>query len=54
LYEDYAPKMNDVMTVPEKLDNPKQTVICPDEKPSTLHGEVRPATGREARRDSED
>jgi len=57
LNERYVANMEDVLAVYEKPYNPEQPVICLDEKPITLHGEVRPATaaqpGREARRDSE-
>ena len=39
------------------LMNPQQPVVCLDEKPITLHADVRPASpalpGREARRDNE-
>ncbi len=38
-------------------DNPQEPVLCVDEKPITLHADVRPAStaipGREARRDNE-
>lgn len=41
----------------ELPDNPQEPVVCLDEKPVTLHAEVRPLSpaepGREARRDSE-
>ena len=41
----------------ERSYDPTQPVVCLDEKPVTLHADVRPATraapGREARRDSE-
>jgi hypothetical protein len=53
----YIANMEDVLAMYEKAYNPKQPVVCLDEKPITLHGEVRPGTaakpGREARRDSE-
>ena len=53
----YIANMEDVLAIYEKSYNPKQPVVCLDEKPITLHAEVRPATaaspGREARRDSE-
>jgi hypothetical protein len=49
--------MEDVLEVYEAPYNPKEPVVCLDEKPVTLHAEVRPASaavpGREARRDSE-
>ena len=49
--------MEDVLEVYEAPYDPKEPVVCLDEKPVTLHAEVRPASaavpGREARRDSE-
>ncbi len=57
LNERYIANMEDVLAIYEKPYNPKQPVVCLDEKPITLHADVRPATaakpGREARRDSE-
>ena len=57
LTEDYIAKMEDVLEVYERPYNPKQPLGCVDEKPVTLHADVRPASaaapGREARRDSE-
>ncbi len=57
LTEEYITKMEDVLEVYEAPLNPKEPVVCLDEKPVTLHAEVRPASaatpGREARRDSE-
>jgi transposase len=57
LTEEYISKMEDVLEVYEKPQDPKEPVVCLDEKPVTLHAEVRPpraaAPGREARRDSE-
>jgi hypothetical protein len=57
LTDDYISKMEDVLEVYEKPYDPKEPVVCLDEKPVTLHAEVRPpsaaAPGREARRDSE-
>jgi hypothetical protein len=54
---DYVAKMEDVLETYEKPYDPKQPVVCLDEKPITLHAEVRPASpaapGREARRDNE-
>lgn len=53
----YIANMEDVLALYEKAYDATQPVVCLDEKPITLHGEVRPATaakpGREARRDSE-
>jgi hypothetical protein len=57
LTEEYITKMEDVLEVYEAPYDPKEPVVCLDEKPVTLHAEVRPASaavpGREARRDSE-
>ena len=57
LTEDYVAKMEDVLKRYEGPYNPKEPVVCVDEKPVTLHADVRPPSparpGREARRDSE-
>jgi DDE superfamily endonuclease len=57
LNEDYVTKMEDVLETYERPYNPKEPVVCLDEKPVTLHADVRPASpaapGREARRDNE-
>jgi hypothetical protein len=57
LNADYIAKMEDVLETYEQPCDPKQPVACLDEKPVTLHADVRPASpavpGREARRDSE-
>ena len=57
LDEDYITKMEDVLEVYERPYDPQQPVVCLDEKPITLHADVRPASpaapGREARRDNE-
>ena len=57
LTPDYLRKMEDVLEVYEQPLDPAHPVVCLDEKPVTLHAEVRPASpaqpGREARRDSE-
>jgi hypothetical protein len=57
LNEDYITKMEDVLETYEQPYNPKEPVVCLDEKPVTLHADVRAASaaapGREARRDSE-
>ncbi len=49
----YIAKMEDVLEVYEKPYNPQEPVICVDEKPITLHADLRPASpaipGREAR-----
>ena len=56
LDDDYIAKMEDVLEVYERPYDPQQPVVCFDEKPVTLHADVRPATpaapGREARRNN--
>jgi hypothetical protein len=57
LDEDYIAKMEDVLEVYERPYDPREPVVCLDEKSITLHADVRPASpakpGREARRDNE-
>src|SRR5215813_431684 len=57
LDEEYITKMEDVLEVYERPYNADEPVVCLDEKPVTLHADVRPASpavpGREARRDNE-
>jgi hypothetical protein len=57
LNEDYIAKMEDVLEVYERPYDSQRPVVCVDEKPVTLHADVRPASpatpGREARRDNE-
>jgi len=57
LDEDYITKMEDVLEVYEQPYDPDHPVVCLDEKPMTLHADVRPTfpavPGREARRDNE-
>jgi len=57
LDDEYIAKMEDVLEVYERPYDPQQPVLCVDEKPITLHADVRPASpavpGREARRDNE-
>ena len=57
LNKDYIAKMEDVLEVYERPYNPQEPVVCLDEKPVTLHADVRPASpakpGREARQDNE-
>ena len=57
LNDEYIEKMEDVLETYEQPCNPAEPVVCLDEKPITLHAEVRSpsaaAPGREARRDSE-
>jgi hypothetical protein len=53
----YLARMEDVLETYERPYDLKQPVVCLDEKPVTLHANVRPACaaapGREARRDNE-
>ena len=57
LNEDYIAKMEDALETYEQPYDPKGPVVCLDEKPVTLHADVRPCSpaepGREARRDNE-
>jgi len=57
LDEDYIAKMEDVLETYERPYNAEQPVVCLDEKPVTLHADVRPTSravpGRETRRDNE-
>lgn len=57
LDDDYIAKMEDVLELYERPYDPQQPVICLDEKPITLHADLRPPSppkpGREARRDNE-
>jgi transposase len=57
LNDDYIAKMEDVLETYERPYDPEEPVVCLDEKPVTLHADVRPAwpavPGREARRDNE-
>lgn len=54
---DYIARMEDVLALYEKPYNAKEPVVCLDEKPVSLHAEVRPARparpGHIAKRDSE-
>src|ERR1700733_13180919 len=54
LNDEYIEKMEDVLGTYEQPYDPAEPVICLDEKPITLHAEVRPPSaaepGREARR----
>ena len=49
--------MEDVLEVYERPYDPQEPVVCLDEKPVTLHADIRPPSpaipGREARRDNE-
>ena len=57
LNEAYIAHMEDVLETYEKPYDPEEPVVCLDEKPVTLHADVRPTSpavpGREARRDNE-
>jgi hypothetical protein len=57
LNEQYITRMEDVLETLERPYDPAEPVVCLDEKPVTLHADVRPASlakpGREARRDNE-
>lgn len=57
LTDEYIDKMEDVLRTYEQPYDPAEPVVCVDEKPISLHSEVRPPSaavpGREARRDSE-
>jgi hypothetical protein len=57
LNDEYITKMEDVLETYEKPYDPAEPVVCLDEKPVTLHADVRPTSpaepGREARRDNE-
>jgi hypothetical protein len=57
LDEEYIRKMEDVLETYEQPYDPNEPVVCLDEKPVTLHADVRPASpaapGREARQDNE-
>jgi len=57
LDDDYIAKMEDVLETYEQPYDPQEPVVCLDEKPVTLHADVRPPSpaqpGRESRRDNE-
>jgi len=57
LDDDYIAKMEDVLELYERPYDPQRPVVCLDEKPITLHADLRPPSaamaGREARRDNE-
>ena len=57
LNEEYVSRMEDLLELYERPQNPEEPVLCLDERPVTLHADVRPASparpGREARLDSE-
>jgi len=53
LDEDYIAKMEDVLETYERRYDEKEPVVCLDEKPVTLHADIRPTVpaqpGRETR-----
>ena len=53
----YIARMEDVLALYDRPDNPKEPVVCLDEKPVPLHADVRPARpagpGHVAKRDNE-
>jgi len=57
LTDEYIEKMEDVLETYERPYDAQEPVVCVDEKPVTLHADIRPPSpatpGREARRDSE-
>src|SRR3954451_12626025 len=57
LNKDYIEKMEDVLEMYEQAYDASEPVLCLDEKPVSLHADVRPPSpaepGREARRDNE-
>jgi hypothetical protein len=57
LNDEYIAKMEDVLETYEQPYDATQPVVCLDEKPVTLHADVRPASpakpGREARQNNE-
>ena len=44
LDDDYIAKMEDVLELYERPYDPQQAVVCLDEKPVTLHADVRPSS----------
>ncbi len=57
LDQEYIEKMEDVLAIYEKLYDPVEPVVCLDEKPVSLHVDVRSAMparpGKPVRRDNE-
>ena len=53
LDEDYIAKMEDVLALYERPYDPQEPVVCLDEKPVTLHADVRPASAAKPGRDNE-
>ncbi len=52
LDDDYIRKMEDVLEVYERPYDLKEPVVCLDEKPITLHADVRPGSPAGARTES--
>ena len=50
LDEEYITKMEDVLETYEQPYDPKEPVVCVDEKPITLHADVRPGSRAEPER----
>ena len=48
LNEEYIAKMEDVLETYEQPYDPHEPVVCLDEKPVTLHADVRPASAGQA------
>jgi hypothetical protein len=44
LNEEYIAKMEDVLKTYERRYNPRIPVVCLDEKPVSLHADVRPSS----------
>jgi len=42
LTDEYIEKMEDVLEVYERPYDAQEPVVCPDEKPVTLHADIRP------------
>ena len=53
LNEEYIAKMEDVLATYEQPYDPQEPVVCLDEKPVTLHADVRPASAGPAGSGSE-
>ncbi len=57
LDKEYIQKMEDVLATYEKPYNPAEPVVCLDEKPVSLHADVRPPIpaepGKPAKQDNE-
>ena len=52
LDNDYTAKMEDVLETYEQSYDPRQPVVCLDEKPVTLHADVRPPSPVQPGRES--